>query len=83
MRKELRAESFDGLVPVGRWGTMDGLHASADVAAAMAVLGDLLHDALCAAGGGVAASDPSFGMVGLARHACSGDGTLSMDRGLG
>eukprot|EP00965_Chrysotila_dentata_P152809 5050466-Pleurochrysis_carterae.AAC.1 len=38
MRKELRAKSYDGQVPVGRWGTMEGPHASADVAAAMAVL---------------------------------------------
>eukprot|EP00965_Chrysotila_dentata_P085929 2835344-Pleurochrysis_carterae.AAC.1 len=62
---------------------MEGPHASADVAAAVAVLGDLLHDAHCAAGGGMAADDPSFGMVELARHACSGDGTLDMERGLG
>eukprot|EP00965_Chrysotila_dentata_P179605 5930334-Pleurochrysis_carterae.AAC.1 len=36
MRKELRAESYDRQVPVGRWGTMEGPHASADVEAAMA-----------------------------------------------
>eukprot|EP00965_Chrysotila_dentata_P134352 4442763-Pleurochrysis_carterae.AAC.1 len=64
----MRAESFDGRVPIGRWGAMEGPHASADVAAAMAVLDDMLHNAHCAAGGGVAAGDPSFGMVELARH---------------
>eukprot|EP00965_Chrysotila_dentata_P004447 144662-Pleurochrysis_carterae.AAC.1 len=47
----------------------------------MAVLGDLLHDAHCAAGGGVTARDPFFGLVQLARHACAGDGTISMERG--
>eukprot|EP00965_Chrysotila_dentata_P234310 6200095-Pleurochrysis_carterae.AAC.1 len=40
------------------------------MAAAMAVLGDLLHDTQCAAGGEVSARNPSFGQVQLARHAC-------------
>eukprot|EP00965_Chrysotila_dentata_P016597 550414-Pleurochrysis_carterae.AAC.1 len=62
MRRVMRAESYDGTVPMGRLGAMEGPHASADVAAAVAVLGDLLHDAHCAAGGGVPSHDPSFGM---------------------
>eukprot|EP00965_Chrysotila_dentata_P054350 1803339-Pleurochrysis_carterae.AAC.1 len=55
--------------------------APADIAAAMAVLGDLMHDAHCAAGGGAVSRDASFRMVELARLACAGDGTLELQRG--
>eukprot|EP00965_Chrysotila_dentata_P105571 3486594-Pleurochrysis_carterae.AAC.1 len=48
----------------------------------MAVLGDLLHDAHCAAGRGVAHADPAFGLGQLARQACAGDGSLDHARGL-
>eukprot|EP00965_Chrysotila_dentata_P172184 5682187-Pleurochrysis_carterae.AAC.1 len=79
---EERAGTFDGKVARGRLGAVRGELAAADIAAAKAVQGDLLHDAHCAAGGRVPARDPSFGLVELARHdACGGDGTLSMERG--
>eukprot|EP00965_Chrysotila_dentata_P122218 4040700-Pleurochrysis_carterae.AAC.1 len=55
---EERAGTFDGKVARGRWGAVKGELAAADIAAAMAVLGDLLQDAHCAAGGGVTARDP-------------------------
>eukprot|EP00965_Chrysotila_dentata_P058478 1939522-Pleurochrysis_carterae.AAC.1 len=48
----------------------------------MAALGDLLHDAHCAAGRAVAHADPSFGLGELARQACAGDGSLQHERGL-
>eukprot|EP00965_Chrysotila_dentata_P031902 1063797-Pleurochrysis_carterae.AAC.1 len=47
----------------------------------MSVLGDLLHDAHCAAGGAVAHADPTFGLGQLARQACAGDGSLDHERG--
>eukprot|EP00965_Chrysotila_dentata_P171835 5670380-Pleurochrysis_carterae.AAC.1 len=56
--------------------------APADIAAAAAALGDLLHDAHCAAGGGVEAADPSFYMAELARQACAGDGSIELARGV-
>eukprot|EP00965_Chrysotila_dentata_P080743 2664177-Pleurochrysis_carterae.AAC.1 len=53
-RVDSRAGSFDGQVPLGRWGVVEGDLAPADIAAAMAVLADLMHDARCAVGGGLA-----------------------------
>eukprot|EP00965_Chrysotila_dentata_P069207 2287297-Pleurochrysis_carterae.AAC.1 len=56
-KRELRAGSYDEQVAVGRWGQTTGDNAAADIATAMAALGDLLHDAHCAAGGGPTAAD--------------------------
>eukprot|EP00965_Chrysotila_dentata_P014023 464945-Pleurochrysis_carterae.AAC.1 len=52
--------------------------APADIAAA--VTGRLAARRPLRGGGGVAAADPSFHMAELARQACAGDGTISLER---
>eukprot|EP00965_Chrysotila_dentata_P178101 5883158-Pleurochrysis_carterae.AAC.1 len=86
-KQELRADSYDGQIALGRWGEIEGDKAAADIARAVAGLGDLglgdlMHNTHCAAGGGVTSADPSFGMVELQARACAGDRTLSLSRGV-
>eukprot|EP00965_Chrysotila_dentata_P251637 6210174-Pleurochrysis_carterae.AAC.2 len=79
---ESHAGSYDGSVMVGRWGVTEGDTVAADIATAMGVLGNLLHDAHCAAGRGFEHGDQYFGLVQLTRQAGARDGSLEHGRGL-
>eukprot|EP00965_Chrysotila_dentata_P108184 3573313-Pleurochrysis_carterae.AAC.1 len=59
-------------------------HGAADIAAAMGFLAELMKVAHVQAGGGVAANQPQFGLVGLARTACvAGGGVVPLEAGVG